>query len=720
MKKIYLLTIAVLCASLISVKSIAGEGMWLPNLIGKNYAEMKKLGFKLTADDIYNVNKASLKDAIVSFQFCTGEFVSNQGLILTNHHCAFSSIQQHTTLDADYLTNGFWASTLKEELPADGVTASVLVRMEDVSAQIDERLKGLTGDDIAKATQKVIEEIQEKAVAGTNHVAKVKDVYNNNQYLLFIYEEYTDVRLVGAPPSSVGKFGGDADNWEWPRQTGDFAMFRVYTAPDGSPATFAAENVPFTPKRHLKISLKGVKNGDFSMVMGYPGSTNRYAFSRELEHAVKIQNPAIVKLLQQKLEIMRADMDADPSVNIKLADSYASLANGWKYYLGQNQGLKKQDVISERAAMEEEFIAFAKNGDVDESTVTMFDEIDNLYDNYESESLNGLYFSLAGLASDITKYSLQYRQLYTALEAGADEQAASRMTAGLKEGLSAHFKDYSAETDKKILGSLLVTYYKELPAANRPAYLETILSKYKGETNEDKFMAFAEDVFENSIYASEERASEFLNDPKFKTLKKDPLTGFMNSLMNDYRPKIAPVAGAFSAKKAEFSQMYLAGLMQWKSTDKMYPNANSTLRVSYGNVKTYDPRDAVSYDFYTTTDGILEKEDPNDREFIVPSRLKELLIKKDFGQYANDKGELVVAFISDNDITGGNSGSPVLNGNGELIGIAFDGNWEAMTGDLAFNDEVQRTISVDIRYVMFVIDKYAEAKNLIEEMEFVK
>ncbi|MFT6850213.1 MAG: hypothetical protein ACJATA_001024 [Sphingobacteriales bacterium] len=716
MKRNYFICFLVVLFTLTSTFSAkAGEGMWLPKLIGKNFEEMKRLGFKLTPEDIYNVNKASLKDAIVSFGFCTGEIISQKGLILTNHHCAFGSIQEHSSIDKDYLADGFWADSYEKELPATGVTASILVRMEDVTEKM------MASDD-PTAQKTAMDEIISTAIEGTVYNAVVKDVFGGNQYFLFVYETFPDVRLVGAPPSSIGKFGGDTDNWIWPRHTGDFSLFRIYMGKDGKPSPVSADNVPYKPKKSLKLNIGGIKENDFTMIMGYPGSTNRYAFSRELDNAVKSFNPAIITMLGLKLELMKEDMDADRSVNIKLAGSYASLSNGYKYYQGQNEGLQKLDIIDQQRTIETDFIAKAKkNPKLGSDFANIFDEVETLYDNYVPYSLNNLYISLGGLASEASRYGLQFIGIKRLLDTKkVNEEALNGNVNRLKAGVDEHFKNYNAPTDKKIFAKLLYQYYVEIDPAQRPEVITKIAEKGKGKTIEEKFDNYAEKVFSKSIFVDKTRMKEFLSDPSAKALKKDPLMSLISSLQFEYRPSYGDKSAAFSQGLAQLKEKYIKGLMETNEGKLMYPDANSTLRVTYGQVKNYKPRDAVNFNYYTTADGILQKYSPGNYEFDVPQKLRELIQKKDFGPYVNDKGEMVVAFISTNDITGGNSGSPIMNDRGEIIGIAFDGNWEAMTGDLVFDKKFKRTINVDIRYVLFIIDKFAGAKNLIAEMDIIK
>ena len=697
------------------------EGMWLPMLINKNYDEMKKIGFKLSADDIYNVNHSSLKDAIVSMGFCTGEMISKEGLMLTNHHCGYSSIQYNSSVEHDYLTDGFWAKSKDQELKAPAIVASFLVRMEDVTAKILLATKDASDTEKEAKLKEAIKALTTEATKGTIYEADIKDVFGTNQYLMFVYERYRDVRLVGAPPESVGKFGGDTDNWMWPRHTGDFSMFRVYMSKDGKPAAYSKDNVPYQPKRHLSISLKGYKEGDFSMVMGYPGRTNRYAFSRELQNAVDQVNPALIKLNGKKLALMKADMDKDLAVRIKLASNYASLANSWKYYIGQNEGLKKLNVISGKQALEKQFTAYANSSeDLKTAYANVMTNTDKLYDDYKPYVVRGLYLSTAGMSTVSVMLANSFKSLGDILiKTPIDTAALNKQVQRLKANIDGQYKDYVPATDQKIFAALLTIYYEDIPADQQPAVLAEIIKKYKAKTAAASFEKFAAEVFKRSIFTSKERAAAFLADPTAKAYQADLLVQYINKMM-DFRNTYMNTVMAINAGLAKEKKAYIAGLLAMDPTKLVYPDANSTMRVSYGKVAGYTAKDAVVYNYYTTERGLLEKYNPADEEFVLPTKLVSQLKQKDFGMYANEKGELPISFLTDNDITGGNSGSPVINGNGELIGAAYDGNWEAMTGDLVFDKNFKRTIVADIRYILFIVDKYAGATNLINEMTLVK
>jgi len=697
------------------------EGMWLPMLINKNYDEMKKIGFKLSASDIYNVNQSSLKDAIVSMGFCTGEMISADGLMLTNHHCGYGSIQYNSSVEHDYLTDGFVAKTKEEELQAPEIVASFLVRMEDVTPQILAATNGLSDAEKDAKMKEVTKSLTSEATKGTHYQAVVRDVFGGNQYLLFVYERFTDVRLAFAPPSSVGKFGGDTDNWMWPRHTGDFSIFRIYMGKDGKPAAYSKDNVPYKPKKHLNISMKGINEGDFAMIMGYPGRTNRYAFSREMQNAVERTNPAIIKLMGKRLEVMKADMDKSDDTRIKLAATYASLANSWKYYIGQNEGLIKLDVIAGKQSAENEFNTFANSTDALKTKYSsVMSNINTVYDELKMYSLRNSYYGLAGMAAVSIRMTDMVKPITEILKkAPVDEAALKAAVAKVKADLDATYKDYVPTNDQKVFAALLTIYFNDIPTAEQPAVLAEVIKKYKGKTVEESFNKYAADVFKKSFITSKEKMQAFLESPSLKKIDADPLIQYVNK-MTEYRSTFATPVMKLQASLAKEKKTYIAGLMEMNPNKLMYPDANSTMRITYGKVAGYTGKDAIVYSYYTTSRGLLEKYIPKNEEFDIPVKLVDLLKKKDFGQYTNAKGELPVAFLTDNDITGGNSGSPVINGNGELIGVAYDGNWEAMTGDLVFDKNFKRTIVCDIRYVLFIMDKYAGATNLVNEMTLVK
>jgi len=726
MKKLTLLIVGFLTLTLNSFSfTPPDEGMWLPMFVDRlNYEDMSEMGLRLTAEEIYSINNSSLKDAIVGLSgsatpggyFCTGEIVSEQGLMFTNHHCGYNIIQQHSSLEHDYLNDGFWAKNFDEELPNEELAASFLVRMENVTDSIIPFLSDTMSEgDRRGEVREIISRLEERAAEDEKYHVKVRSFYGGNEYYLFVYEVYTDVRLVGAPPSSIGKFGGDTDNWMWPRHTGDFSIFRVYSGPDGAPAEYSEDNVPLKPKHHIPISLKGVEEDDFAMIWGYPGGTNRYMTSYGVEYNNNDFGPVLVELLGKQLEIMKEDMDADKEVNIKYASTYASYANGWKYYIGQIRGVKKLKVADQKREIEDRFANWVEEDEArNEKYGKVLTDIDESYKEMAKHVGPLMYINLGLMSPGITNYAGDFSQYEQQLNDIKENPEAPKETAeSLKEGAKEHFKDYNAPTDQKILAGLYKLYAEKVPAENYPDFFVEITNKYKGD-----YEAYAEYVFEKSIFTSEEKVNAFLDKPNAKKLAKDPAYILSNQVMEALMGSM----GAYRAAQSKVNtgnREFIAGLREMDSELVRYPDANSTMRLSYGSIQDYYPADAIHYDYITHLSGVMDKEDPKNDEFIVPDKLKELFEAKDFGRYGTD-GKLIVGFLTTNDITGGNSGSPVINGNGELIGIAFDGNWEAMSGDIAFEPELQRTICVDSRYVLFIIDKFAGASNLIEELTIIQ
>ncbi|EMR03056.1 S46 family peptidase [Cesiribacter andamanensis] len=707
-------------AGVLSLGSLyANEGMWLPLLVKRlNEADMQKMGLQLTAEEIYSVNQSSLKDAIVSLGgFCTAEVISSQGLLLTNHHCAYGAIQTHSSVEQDYLSDGFWAKTKADELPNKGLYARFLVRMEDVSQQVLAAVKeGMSEEERAAAIAAVTKTLSEQAKGNSHYDVVVRDFFHGNEFYLFVYETFTDVRLVGAPPESIGKYGGDTDNWMWPRHTGDFALFRVYSAPDGKPAPYAAENVPLKPKHHLPVSLQGVQEGDFAMVFGYPGSTDRYLTSYGVKQALEQTNPTRVKIRDLRLKLLKEDMDKNKDVRIKYASKYASVANYWKYFIGQSKGLENLDVLSKKETLEQEFTTWVNaSEDRKKQWAEALPLVQQSYEQSYEANLSYLYLAEAALGTEIIRFANTFRSLETALMSTETDQARiASLIASLQERTSSHFKDYNAPTDRKVMEHLLRLYYQDVPKKDHPEIFQQVEKKYKGN-----FVKWAADVFAKSMFASEAATLAFLQKPELKKLQADPAFAAASSIINKYNKEIYPRMQPIQAQREKGNRLFVQGLRQMQPDRKFYPNANSTMRLTYGTVGSYAPRDGVIYSYYTTMEGVMQKKDNSDPEFAVPPKLDELYARKDWGPYANSQGELPVAFITNNDITGGNSGSPVLDGKGHLIGVAFDGNWEAMSGDIAFEPQLQRCINVDIRYVLFIIDKFAGAGHLVEEMTLV-
>ncbi|WP_246241700.1 S46 family peptidase [Draconibacterium mangrovi] len=700
--------------------AVAKEGMWLPSLIHKlNIKTMQDMGCELSAEDIYSINQSSLKDAIVALDrgSCTAEVISKDGLLLTNHHCGFGEIQQHSSVEHDYLQDGFWARSKEDELPNPGKTVTFLISVEDVTAKV---LADIT-DEMSESERnnkidQVVRQLEREAKGDSHYEVYIRDFFKANQYFLFVTETFKDVRLVGAPPQALGKFGGDTDNWMWPRHTNDFSMFRVYCAPDGTPAEYSEDNVPYQPKHHLPISLKGVDEGDFAMVFGYPGSTNRYKTSWGIDYTMKVTNTARILVREKKLDIIANYMATSQKAKIQYASKHARSANYYKNAIGQNEALTKLGIIAQKQELEKEFTNWVNaNADRKAKYGEALPLIEGSYENVEAEK--AMEFAAEALLRGPEIFMFAYRasQLADLLEKPEDNKDKIEAFAGrLEESLDAFYKDYDAATDEKIVAALMKIYAENVSSSYYPSFYSEIQNKYKGD-----YAKYTEKMFNKSIFDNQEELTAFLKNPSLKTLQKDMVFQATVDIFDMYRATSMSLREG-DEKLLKGRRLFVAGLMEMQPDKKFYPDANSTMRLTYGTVMPYDPRDGVTYKYYTTTDGYLEKEIPGDYEFDVPKRMKELLLDENFGQYADEDGKLRTCFITDNDITGGNSGSPVINGKGELIGIAFDGNWEAMSGDLDFEENLQRCINVDIRFVLWVVDIYAGAQNLIDEMTIIR
>ena len=719
MKKVVLLLSSIFFLN-ISV-SVADEGMWLLSLLGKNYEEMKQKGFKLTPEDIYDINKGSIKDAIIGLgnegrpfrHFCTGEIVSGEGLFLTNHHCGYGMIQTHSSVEHDYLQDGFWATSKDQELPNEGITASILIRMEDVSTQVLAKLNDeMSESERTKAINQISKEISEKAMEGSNHNAYVADMFNSNQFFLFVYIIYKDVRLVGAPPSSMGKFGGDTDNWMWPRHTADFSMFRVYTAPDGTPATYSKDNVPLKPKHFLPVSAKGIQEGDFAMILGFPGTTDRFLTSYGLEETMNITNKLRYEIRDVKINILRKEMAASQKVRIQYATKYAQCSNYWKYSNEQNKALKSLNTMAVKKQIEADYTKWAASQDSKYREALSL--IEKGYSSRKSYMEARTYLAEALLSGpELPYFAFQYSGLVGLLEV-KDRTAFNSHLENLKEAGNEFYKDYNPETEKKVLAAMFEYAYNNMDKNYYPAFFATVEKKYKGDFNK-----YADDMFAKSIFATQERFNAFLDNPSLKVIQNDPAMIAGLDIYEQYRTILQlSQEGADGLGKGK--RLFVDGILQMNKDKTLCPDANSTIRLTYGNVLQYDPRDGVTYHYYTTLKGVMEKEDPSSTEFVVPAKLKSMYEKNDLGTFVSDKGEIVTGFISNNDITGGNSGSPVINGEGHLIGLAFDGNSEAMSGDIDFEENLQRCINLDVRYMLFILEKYAGAKNLLNEMTIIR
>lgn len=693
----------------------ADEGMWLPYSInGKNLADMQRLGCKLTAEQIFSFNQPSLKDAIVQFGGgCTGELISPEGLLLTNHHCGLGQVQAHSSVEHDYLQEGFWAKSKAEELPNKGLTVSFLTYIEDVTKILLVGVDNSTSeaDRATKISENAKTLIKERK--GNRDVeVEIVPFYHGNQYILFVYDVYKDVRLVACPPWGIGKFGADTDNWTWPRHKGDFCIFRVYTAPDGSPAEYSEDNIPMKSKHFLPISLKGVKPGDYTMILGYPGSTDRYSTSGAVKSVIEQEGPAIIACRTTKLDQYRKHMDADPAVFIKYASKQASVSNYWKYYIGQVKQLQRNKVFEKRANQE---VAFQKwmNEDSDRKAQygDIFNDIDKYWNHQAKYTKATIYHREAGWrGGEAVAFAVRFRQLNNIIENKTAQYEIAARAEAMKGAVQNYFKDYDKETDRDVTIALLNLFYKDINPEQLPAMIKKI-----GDKNSGDFTQFVNNAFAKSIFVDAEKLNNWIENPK--SLTKDPIFALMSEIINSYID-LTEQAGSVSNSRAE--RLYMKGLMEMQKDRNFYPDANFTMRLTYGSVQDCKPANAVTYDYITTLDGVMEKYKPGDWEFDVPADLIKLWENKDYGRYADENGDLVVNFITTNDITGGNSGSPVIDAEGNLIGLAFDGNWEAMSGDLSFENEVQRTICMDARYLVFIIDKMANAQNLMQELKIIE
>ena len=836
----------------------ADEGMWLPFLIQAKIGAMQQKGLKLSAEDIYSLNNTSIKDAIVTLDqgSCTAEVVSANGLLFTNHHCGYGEIQQHSSVDHDYLTDGFWAGSYAEELANPGKTATFLVRLEDVTDKVLAELNDdMSETERNQAIVAISSEIEKEAIGNTHYEASVESFFENNHFYLFVYETFKDIRLVGAPPSSIGKYGGDTDNWEWPRHTGDFAIFRIYTGPDGKPAEYSQDNIPLNAKYHLKISLKGVKEGDFTMVFGYPGTTNRYFTSWGVENEMDNVNFIRAKVRTEKLRLMKEDMHADDKVRIQYASKYSRSANSWKYSIVQNRSLEALDVVGQKKDWQ---VAYNNWTIQNKERSDKYGEALKIIENYYSdkniqnaEKARNYWFEAIYQGSEAVSFSLQARRLEQVLAQAPTNTAALYQTLeALRESGKDFYKDYNAPTDQKISAALLSMYNMNVPEKYRLSIVKEVHEKYKScekyteemfkssvFTNEERYNnflelpnsdavmeklellhfadymyeitkdaktdkelstviseklqsiknkandhfdkfnadedkekfinafteaygsaknlpgifktieaqfggsieAFANALFENSLLTDKKRFDKFIKKPKIKVLNEelafktgaciknssrayilqnDMVYNTMISALDVYR-KLMGEMSQNETKLAKGRRLFLAGLLERAPKNSIYPDANSTLRLTYGTVGGYEPADAVVYDYYTTIDGYINKVDMDDEEFTTTQRMLDLYKKKEYGRYAQ-AGTLRTCFISNNDITGGNSGSPVLNGDGHLIGIAFDGNSEALSGDIIFENELQKCINVDIRFVLWTIDIYANANHIMKDLDIVQ
>jgi hypothetical protein len=720
MKKLFV----IIFLSVSVFKASADEGMWLPMLLGEQvYQDMVKHGLKLTKEQLYSINKSSIKDAIIIFGGgCTGEIVSNEGLIFTNHHCGYEVIAGSSTLEHNYLKDGFYAYNRSQEIKSN-LTATFLEKIVDVTSDVEKELNGLSWAERTQKLNSVFEQITDKVLDTTNGVSgKIYSMFKGNQYIMYVYKIYRDIRLVGAPPESIGKFGGDTDNWEWPRHTCDFSVFRVYASKSGKPADYSSDNVPLKPKYFLPVSIKGIKDGDYAMIYGYPGGTNRYETSYGIKLKNEIENPSLVALRDMRLKYMHAQMIKDPAVKLKLSDEYASVANYWKFFEGETKQLKKFHTYEAKQKAEQDFLKWAKGKPKYEN---LFNEYEKNYAAWTPYAKLRQYMNEGVLGSSLAAFAASLQQVEAAMVKTDKKDAdVKRAIAAANEQHKAFLSAEDRASDEKILGTFVMMFYNDIDKSQHPiGFYEGIKNRFGSLNDEATYKAWAKYVFDSTMILDSVRWNAFVASPDAITLQNDPAYSYASAFIKNYTMKYAKLRSDFLSKNAELDKAYFKGIMEMnpEKVKKMYPDANFSMRVSYGNVKSYNPRDAVHYDYITTSKGILEKYVPGDYEFDFPEKGIEMIKKKDFGQYKDKlKNDLVTGFITTNDITGGNSGSPVIDGTGNLIGIAFDGNYEALSHKIAFDKNLNRTICVDIRFVLWCIDKLGGAENIIKELKIVK
>ncbi|OYT10364.1 MAG: serine protease [Bacteroidetes bacterium 4572_112] len=667
-------------------QTTAKEGMWIPYLLEKiNASDMQAMGMHITAKDIYNVNQPSLKDAIVFFgRGCTGEIVSDKGLLLTNHHCGYGQIQKHSTIDHDYLTDGFWAMSKEEELINPNLSARILTSMADVT---EASLKGvdasMSQNERKEIIAKNIKAIKENLKPTKFHKVDVRPFYNGNQYILMEYDVYFDVRLVGAPPSNIGKFGGDTDNWMWPRHTGDFSIFRIYANAENKACDIADDNVPYKPKQHLKISLNGYNEGDFTFIFGYPGRTQEYIPAKQVEYITQTMNPFKIDLRRKKLDIMSNAMENDKKIRIQYSAKYAGVANGWKKWIGENKGIKGNKAVAKKQEMEASFIKWANNGHKEYATV--LEGYNKLIAEQTPYEMAYTYFIETSYYHDLTKYSYSYTSLVAnAKDKNVSDEDFDKTLKTYIAGTESFYKDYNTSVDLDIFKAV-VTAYKDFPYMNvsLPTFIHTINQKYKGDANK-----YAEYVYSKSLFASKDKIKNFLENSsrkKITKLEKDPMYIHSVDVYYNFIDNIRPTLGSFTNRTDSLQRIYMKGLLEFNTGKTLAADANSTLRIAYGKVEAFVPRDGVKYNYYTTLSGIIEKENPDIYDYVVMPKLKTLYNDKDYGKYGDKDGSMHVCFIASNHTTGGNSGSPALNADGDLIGINFDRNWEGTMSDLNYD-----------------------------------
>lgn len=705
--------IAAICVAAMLIPTlVAKEGMWIPLLLGTlNEADMQAMGMRLTAEDIYSANQSSLKDAIVKFgSGCTGEIVSEDGLLFTNHHCGYSQIQSHSSLENDYLANGFWAMDRSQELTNPGLSVTFIVRIEDVSEQILAGLEGMTEEEREQTIAQRIQEVGEATITGTHYEYEIKPFYYGNEYYMFVLEKYLDVRLVGAPPSAIGKYGFDTDNWVWPRHTGDFSVFRVYTGPDGKPAEYSEANIPLKPKHFFPISLKGAEKNDFTMVYGFPARTQQYLPSYGVEMVMNVVDPIRITARDERLRVIDREMATSPLVKIQYASKQSGISNGWKKWQGEIRGLKRDNAIGKKEAYEAELMALVNaNPEWTEAYGSLLSEYEELYRDIRPINVAMEYFGETG-------YTLEYikvgQRLLTEVREGTTKEDEAKMEE-LRGYFERFFKNYYQPIDHELTGTLLKMYYENVPAEFRPSILSEINTEYNGD-----FGAYADWLFENSMFMHQDKLMALTEDFDAAQVEADPAFALMMSMFQAYSA-IYPEFNRLDSRIQALHRTYMQAQRDVFPDRTFYPDANFTLRVSYGRIEGMAPKDGEQYKHYTTLSGVVEKYVPGDREFDLPEKLVELHAAKDFGRYEKD-GDVRVAFLASNHTSGGNSGSPVLDADGYLIGINFDRGWEGTMSDINYDINQCRNISVDVRYVLFIIDKFAGASYLLDEMKLIE
>lgn len=701
--------------ALFSVSVYAQQGgMWVPSLLsGMNESEMKSLGMKMSADDIYHVNNSSLKDAVAHFNGgCTSEVISPQGLLLTNHHCGYGEIQSHSSVENDYLQDGFWAMSLAEELPNPDLDVTFIVKIEDVTQQAFEGTKNLSSEAEKQAQiERNIAQIRNEYPKENWQDTSVRAFFDGNQYMLFLTETYKDIRLVGAPPSSIGKFGSDTDNWVWPRHTGDFALFRIYADKDNKPAEYSADNVPYTPKHYLPVSLDGVEEGDFTLVFGFPGQTQEYLPAVAVEQIVDVLNPARIEIRDEALKVVDSYMREDQQIKIQYASKFARIANYWKKWIGESQGLKKSNAIAHKKDLEQQFTDKVKQTNKQAEYGDLLPQFDGLYAEIEPYALAREYFLEVALRNaELLTVGFQLYQLENVYRSRGEQSFNDRRN-NLIENLESFYKDYNAQVDREVFKKVVALYGEKSPTDLTPDSIQNIDYEKLGDEIYDTSALTSYATLKEILTGDGETVFKKLNNDKGFRVAKDMGENYFSRIANDYERLSQEISG--------LQRNYMKAQLELFPDARIFPDANSTLRVTYGKVNGYEPKDAVTYSPVTYLDGVMEKYVPGDYEFDVSEKLIQLYNDKDYGVYADKNGKLPVNFIGTNHTTGGNSGSPAIDAHGNLIGLNFDRVWEGTMSDIYYDPEICRNIMLDARYILFIIDKYAGAKHLIDEMKLV-